>query len=471
MPVHLRRYTQVLVTVLKIGFAGYIRAISAVLYCAVFLCCFAFFSDVVGNAAWDEQNPAEGGEVFQTTDFPSYYYGAVAISMEINPYDVRLLASLARADGVKSPVYPYLYPPPFASLLKPLAQYGPRKAESIWTVAGVLFSAIVFCLTLFFRVWDAEPHGEARRMDLSERLFSALLVLSLLVVLPFRQNLEWGQVNLLVLVLVLGALLLSDRTKGEWSAGFFLAAATMIKVTPALLVVLFLVKGRLRSVYGFFFGVFILAGFSIIIDGWSPWAQFFTFLPSMGYGRNIDGLFHPSVVANFSLSGFWMRALQGSGPMVRMVGMLSALTLFVMTLYVALRTRGEQSYHLLVLPFTVLMVIASPLAWRHHLVYLLPGLFLAVRSVVSGSGENRKWVRAGALIALAAGSTMNYSPAYGDLNIPEVIRPIATSLNLYCLLGLLFVSLANAYRLVRRPAGEMERIERPFDMEGVLPEQ
>jgi alpha-1,2-mannosyltransferase len=208
-----------------------------------------------------------------------------------------------------------------------------------------------------------------------------------------------------------------------------------------------------------------------MLDGWSPWFEFFRFLPSMGYGRSIDGLFHPSVVANFSLSAFWMRALQGGGPMVRLAGMLSALTLFVLVLYVGLRTRGAQSFHLLVLPFTVLMVIASPLTWSHHLVYLFPGLFLAMRALVGDPAESGKWVWVGALVVLAAGSTTDYSLVYGQLNIPEVIRPILTSLNLYCLLGLLFASLTYAYRPVRRTAGGMRRVERAFDIEGVLPEQ
>ncbi len=462
---------QVLFIVIRIGFAGYIRIITAILYCAVLVCCFAFFSDLIGDAGNEMHGSPRDGGVVLTTDFPSYYYGAVALSAGRNPYDVRLLASLARADGVENAVYPYLYPPPFASLVKPLVRFAPREAESIWTGAGVLLSAIVLTLTLFFRVWDTDAQSEARRMDLSERLLSALLVLLLLVVLPFRQNLEWGQVNLLVLGLVLCALLLSDRTKGEWSAGICLAAAAMIKVTPALLVVLFLIKGRRRSVYGFFLGVVILALLSIIIDGWSPWGHYFRFLPNMGYGRSIDGLFHPSVIANFSLSALWMRALQGAGSMVRLIGMLSALTLFVLILYVGLRTREARSYHLLVLPFMVLMVIASPLAWRHHLVYLLPGVFLTVRYLVSDPVRSGKWAWAGVFLALAAGSTMDFSLVYGHLALPEVIRPIATSLNLYCLLGLLFASLAHAYRPVHRPAAGLDRLKGSFDIERVLPEQ
>jgi hypothetical protein len=66
---------------------------------------------------------------------------------------------------------------------------------------------------------------------------------------------------------------------------------------------------------------------------------------------------------------------------------------------------------------------------------------------------------------------MDFSLVYGHLALPEVIRPIATSLNLYCLLGLLFVSLAHAYRPVRRPAAGLDRLEGSFDMERVLPEQ
>ena len=454
----------------KIRLAFYIRLLAALLYCVVLVGAFAYLSDSFDTAGGDRSALAGGGGVVLKTDFPSYYYGSVALSVGGNPYDFRLLDSLAHADGVNSPVYPYLYPPVFASLARPLVHYSPLEAEGIWTVTGVVLSGLVLCLALFLRVREANAGDTVENGPLSERLFSAILVVLLLVLLPFKQNLDWGQVNILVLSLVLCALLWSDFKKGEWLAGLCLALAAMIKVTPALLVVLFLIRGKKEAVYGFFVGSFLLVALSILLDGWSPWVQFLRFSPSMGYGRNIEGLFHPSVVANFSLSGFWMRALEGSGPLMRLIAMFSALTLFALLLYVGLKTRGVRNDHLLVLPFMVLMVIISPLAWRHHLVYLFPGVFLFVRHMAWESGGKGKWVWIAGILVLASASALDLSVMYKQVPIPEMIRPVATSLNLLFLLGLLFASLTYVYRQARSSAGALHPGEHPLGMESRLPD-
>jgi hypothetical protein len=447
-----------------------IRLLVALLYCVVLVGAFTYLSDFFDTAGGDQSALAGRGGVVLKTDFPSYYYGSVALSVGGNPYDVRLLDSLAHADGVDSPVYPYLYPPVFASLARPLVRYSPLEAEGIWTVTGVLLSGLVLCLALFLRVREANAGDIVENGMLSERLFSSILAVLLLVLLPFRQNLEWGQVNILVLSLMLCALLWCDSKKGEWLAGLCIALAAMIKVTPALLVVFFLIRGKRGAVYGFFVGSLLLVALSVLLDGWSPWVQFMEFSPSMGYGRNIEGLFHPSIVTNFSLSGFWMRALEGSGPLMRLVAMFSALTLFVLLLFVGLKTRGVRNTHLLVLPFTVLMVIVSPLAWRHHLVYLFPGLFLLVRHMAWETGRKGRWIWIAGILVLASASALDLSVMYRQVPIPEMIRPVATSLNLLFLLGLLFASLTYVYRRARSPAGAVHPGEPPLGVESHLPE-
>ncbi len=374
--------------------------------------------------------------LFLRTDFASFYYASKASVQGLNIYSARVLDSLAAMDGVANHVLPYLYPPFCAIIAQPIARLSPQTAQHIWDAAQVLFISLACVLVVFtlpFR--SAEMPGDRYW------IVSGILACGGLSVLPCGDNLAFGQINSLILLLIASSFFLSTNTKRDWLAGAMLGAATLIKVTPALLVVPFLVKKRWKAVGGYAAGVVLLILVTFDIAGKDSWREFLAFLPSMGYARNVQGGFHPSIVANFSLAGFFMRLLPGEGGTIRMLTMTVAMVLFTLVLYHHLTTSNGRNDLSVVLPYIIIMLLASPVTWRHHLILLFPGAVFIVRRLWFEREGQRRLLSVAAVVVITALAAVDYQALYPFIPMSEELRPVLTSMNLWVLLLLLAVAL------------------------------
>ncbi len=367
------------------------------------------------------------------TDFASFYYAGKAAAKDLNIYDAFTLDSLAALDGISNHVLPYLYPPFLAVVSRPLAEMNPLEAQRAWDYVQVILatlSAILLCLTMPWRGAGSIPDSYWVR--------AGSVTLAGILMLPFGQNIAFGQVNIAVLFFLSLSFYFLYQGKSDWLAGIALAAAILIKVTPALIAVFFLLGWRWKALTATLIGMGLLILATFDIAGREAWGYFLQFVPNMGFARNVDGGFHPSIVANFSLAGFFMRILPGQGTLVRIFTMMSILILFVALLFHQLKYRDKRGGALFVLPYLVLMVISSPVSWLHHLVYLLPGVVFALRDF-KFAWRPGIWFLV--LVSLIVFASFDYLAIYSSMSVAEEIRPFVTSLNLYILLAAFFVSL------------------------------
>ena len=317
------------------------------------------------------------------------------LSRRKNEGDLRVYHSIVKRVGKGQDLYhyregpnperptAYIYPPPFALVFYPLTRLHFPFLRSLWGALGVLLS--VRCLWLAWRlVWAGRPPPWTRTSGLC-------FALGALVSLRFAwSDISHGQVNLLVAWLTLEGIAAAESEDPQGRAeraGFWLAAALVLKLTPALVVALYLVRGRWRVV------------------GWSAlFALLFLWLPALvwGPGLNADYLwrfvsevtpwnakFHASVGNNASLSGALLRLLSGSGdagtaPVPFLFGLpvesvrpwLAGLSLaFLLATLALVRNRATPIALGVALAATPLI---SPIAWKPHLVILiLPGLLAA----------------------------------------------------------------------------------------------
>ncbi|MEU1305317.1 glycosyltransferase 87 family protein [Streptomyces shenzhenensis] len=197
---------------------------------------------------------------------------------------------------------------------------------------------------------------------------------------PVWTTLRYGQVNLLLAVLVLRDL---DRcrpgVRDRWAgAGLGLAAA--VKLTPALFVVFLVATGlaaRLRGGDGepwlrhargaavAFAAATLLAAAVLPYDSWRFWS-------GMAFRANRAG--HAEDTANQALRGVLARLLHTAEPGVCWA-LLAALTA-VAGLWVAVTTelRGRRSWAVAACAVTALLI--SPVSWSHHWVWCVPVVLL-----------------------------------------------------------------------------------------------
>ena len=254
---------------------------------------------------------------------------------------------------------PFTYPPIAALLFAPLA----------WVPIGVLRWAVIVGNALLVPVlgWIAvsamaRNRGHKISRESQVALVGAVSALCLFVE-PVQQTIRFGQINLILAVLVLADLCLPDSSR--WK-GIGVGLASGIKLTPLIFVAYLLCSGRIRAT------VVALATFAATV------AVGFVVLPSESWTFWIDRVFLDSdrvgtvsYLSNQSLHGFVMRTL-GAGEPATLWWLVSAAVVGAIGFGAAVTAarQGREVLGALLCALTGLMV--SPISWSHHWVWIVP---------------------------------------------------------------------------------------------------
>ncbi|MEZ0065365.1 alpha-1,2-mannosyltransferase [Streptacidiphilus sp. MAP12-20] len=255
---------------------------------------------------------------------------------------------------------PYIYPPFAALLFRPTVPLGLGAVRVGMLALSVLTLPVVVAASL-------------RLLGHRLRLGAVLLLSGLaLWSAPVQWTLMWGQVNLLLLALVMVDLALPAHSR--WK-GVGIGLATGIKLSPGLfLVLLLLTRQRRAALTGA-----AVTGATMVL----PWLL----LPrSSGYywlhlGRittAVDRRVGLYISNNQSLRGALVRALGDHGTAATLAAGLSVLLVAVaLPLAAVVALRGGRSGPLAAAcACGALTLLVSPVAWIHHWVWVIPALVL-----------------------------------------------------------------------------------------------
>jgi alpha-1,2-mannosyltransferase len=189
---------------------------------------------------------------------------------------------------------------------------------------------------------------------------------------PIRLSLQLGQVNLLILAVVVADLLGPERRR--W-AGVGIGLVAGIKLTPALFIVYLLFVGRRRAalVASVTFAATVAAGFAVLPrDSAYFWLR-----------RGFDDVVRISSdpVANTSLRGLFVRL---HWPLGTATAVALGLGLAALAIAAVAWRRGHRVLGVAIVGMASDAV--SPFSWSHHWVWLAPLLVhLGHRAFVAGS--------------------------------------------------------------------------------------
>jgi alpha-1,2-mannosyltransferase len=178
-------------------------------------------------------------------------------------------------------------------------------------------------------------------------------------------TLFFGQINLVLLALVVGDLALPDHIKGK---GIGIGLAAGIKLTPLIFIpyLLFTRRVKAAAVSALTFAVTVGLGFALLPNA-----------SAVYWGGKIarpgSKAFH---LPNQSLNGVILR-LTEVGPDAHTYWLVAAVVVGIAGLVTSILAtrRGCELLGLLVCVATGLLV--SPISWSHHYVYVVPALALA----------------------------------------------------------------------------------------------
>ncbi|MCB0208467.1 MAG: DUF2029 domain-containing protein [Anaerolineae bacterium] len=366
------------------------------------------------------------------TDFRSFYFAGRAIFGEGNIYDHNYLIEYAKGSGYTGYVFSYVYPPSLAFYSAPLwHRLNGREAALLWMLLSIVLG--VFILVAVTHLISTLSNQESK----GKNSLLPWLSLFLLVILPFGNNLRLGQVNSVVLAFISASLVLSLHYKRDLLAGFLLAPAILIKMTPLGLLLYFILNKHYKTLYGCIVGIIVLSIPTFVTSqGLKSWEFFLDFANMMDYGQTMPGLPDVASVPNFSVAG-WMARLSMSQPAISLMTKIGLSILGLGLIWQHWRLRQRDDGKLLLLPYLVLMIIASPFTYLHHVIYIYPGLLLTIWTVWDRSCRLRVPLLIG-LISLTIIAGIDLPSLYNDLGLNITLL---RSINLYALLCLFGIGL------------------------------
>ncbi|WP_208739173.1 glycosyltransferase 87 family protein [Arthrobacter agilis] len=273
---------------------------------------------------------------------------------------------------------PFTYPPFAAILFVPLALVPQSVALGIVTALSCGCLAGVAALVVRY-LRSARPAGATAPRHTAVTVLATMLVLGLSG--PWREGLGFGQVNALLMVLVLADLLRSTRLP----SGVLVGIAAGIKLTPLAFGLVYLARRDWRSL------AWLAASFgSTVALGW-------VLAPRESAVFWLDALFDASRVGatadlyNVSLNSIVAQSgLPGS--LQRPVWALASLAVISVG-YLAIRRADDDGDTVRAIAANAVVMLAiSPISWFHHWVWIalvFPAAYLSARE----EGARRTAVR------------------------------------------------------------------------------
>lgn len=328
---------------------------------------------------------------------------------------------------------PFTYPPIAAALFLPLTWVPLKVANVVFSAATVVATVLVVRLVL------AEVSGlrGARASWVAVALSSVLVW-----IIPVRETIEFGQVNVFLMALVVVDILLG---RGKWWQGSLIGLAMAIKLTPAVFLAYFLVRRDWRALAMgvgsavFYTGIGFLLTWEDSVLYWSETLTDPTRIGDLSYVSNqsLNGLLHRLFLPETATSLIWF-------------GTCAVLGLSLLVLLRKLFGAGHDAVAMTVMG--VYALLASPVSWAHHWVWIVPGLVVVTGLLLRIDGPVRGLLAAtaglGVLVFFSRGIWYVEPRPQGRTDWQWWEHVVGNS---YVLWGLLFV--ATAWGLGTRRSG------------------
>jgi hypothetical protein len=257
-------------------------------------------------------------------------------------------------------VPPYIYPPFFAYVLHPIAMQGEDISFFVWKL---ILSLCLVSLPLITARIFSEQFGISKELGYKISVITLLLFFQIV-----QTNFYWGQVNLLILLLLLGSFLFEKES--ALLSGFLLSLATLIKITPVIFLLYFFLEKKFKVLFSFAFFITTIIGFCILIAGGArDWIHFFEIsAENFADTTIVRGLLNAGFLFNYSAKGFFVRNFEYSELTLKLVPYFSMLILFAVILSRLVWKNKINNY----LCISLASVLLSPIIWQHHLILLFP---------------------------------------------------------------------------------------------------
>jgi hypothetical protein len=328
---------------------------------------FAWHAGQVLWPAWSKAQKSEGA-----ADFASYYYAVRVAYTDGDPWSKAALGKVARSEDTRRGVHPFLYPPPFLLVTAWIGRLPLESAYRAWFRLDEVLAWV--CGGLLWASYRRISPLAAPAVALGFGLLTAL-----------PNNHAMGQANLLPLAFVLAGWWAEDEDR-PFLAGLLVGTAAMLKMSPALLVFLWMAQRNWRAVGG---AIAAAVGLSLatlpLVGPTHQWHFYRDVLPTFSSG-GYNGLSVPiELFGNHSIPNLvnhWFpgdsRGMSSTGEAISSAIGIALLATMLWWHRAAAADPLDRS--LARSAVSVLALLVPVYTYEHHLVFAVPalvGLFLA----------------------------------------------------------------------------------------------
>ncbi|AYF79655.1 DUF2029 domain-containing protein [Nocardia yunnanensis] len=247
------------------------------------------------------------------------------------------------------------------------------------------------------------------RLNAASASIAALLAITCLFLEPVRTTLFYGQINLVLMLLVLWDFSRPERSRGR---GVGVGIAAGIKLVPGFFLVQFLALRQWRAAATAALAVAATIGLAWLVspeDSRRYW--FSTFFHADRIAPDTDP-------ANQSIRGVLAHLTGGTAPLWCWLLLALGIAALGLWLSVALYRRGERLLSVTLAGMTSCAV--SPFAWGHHWVWFVP---LLVHLVHRAQSNPRWWAAAAALFIATGAWTYQWTPDFASVGVFVLPKP------------------------------------------------
>jgi len=254
---------------------------------------------------------------------------------------------------------PFTYPPVAALLFVPVTVLPPTGASVMWAVVSTI--ALLGLLGVSLRaVRPTWPRA---------RVIGWALILSYpaMVLNPVALSFSFGQINVLLAILVLTDLTMHFGLRGHrLPRGVMVGLATAVKLTPGIFVPYLFLTRQIRAGWTAVI-TFLVATLALVMlapsESWAYWTR------DVFDVRRVGGTIY---VSNQSLRSTLARFGHGHSPGDLSIAVILAVAVGGLAIAVWADRGSSRLLGILVCAVTGLLV--SPITWTHHLVWVVPVL-------------------------------------------------------------------------------------------------
>jgi alpha-1,2-mannosyltransferase len=278
---------------------------------------------------------------------------------------------------------PFTYPPVAAVLAMPLAILPSIVAAWLWTISQLVILGGI--LAWSFR-------SVLVRTGRWYPVALAVLLGGSVWVLPVWSGIQLGQVNIFLMALVLADFMV---TQPRWPRGILIGLVTAVKLTPGVFIVHLWLTGRRREAWTAIISAAAFEAVAFLVIPWDSvgyWASALFDSGRLGYNASVD---------NQSLRGMMLRIGPDGSP-GSALWVLCAVVVAVAGFRYALRASRCGNEQAAVAIVGILAVLLSPVAWIHHLAWVVVGCGVLI-------GDGRSVRRIALAMATWAYFTVNLS--------------------------------------------------------------